>query len=336
MLSGTNSRKHRSNCPMSEQRTRNSHLQVINFTTHETTIYLCLSYTTHTVRPRSSPSHTRGESKSAHRITSRHPTFSHPSRHSHESPRSARYQLSASQQTLGSPHHGSPKRGYSKLTDDRHLTVSRSRHLHDVGLSHRRRSADPAMTFDPEEAEFPPQFLGRAYHSQCDHQFEDSNSDHGSLQSLVHEEGYINDAGSNSTLIAGPFKPQDLSQAEFVEEEGPEITIVPPPIESEMPFLSQPSSPPKSRVGKSLTDLHALSHSQQVLSQPYPEYLHYPGMWEGSAGYHLSATEQHWYHDGRFKRPVAKPNISASQGQIHRMRSDPHLNYDHVASKSSG
>ncbi len=193
-------------------------------------------------------------------------------------------------------------------------------------IEHRRRSADPAVTYDPDDHRIP---AARAYYSQAERpMFEDSNSDHGGSQSLVTEDMTDEIASNASTLTV------KLSQADFNEYEHPDITVdaPPPPIE----YLSQPSSPPKSRVGKSLTDIHTLSHSQQYLSQSGPEYPpHYPSQWDGPGYYTVDRPDARWFHDGRFRRPVAKPNIPTSQGQIRRMRSDPHLNSEPLAVKSS-
>lgn len=213
------------------------------------------------------------------------------------------------------------------------MLVSRRR-SHDIGLNqrsiieHRRRSADPAVTYDPDgdpdHYHYP---AARAYYSQAERPlFEDSNSDHGGSQSLVTEDMTDEIAPNASTITV------KLSQADFNEYNHPDITIdAPPPME----YLSQPSSPPKSRVGKSLTDIPTLSHSQQYLSQSGQEFPHYPSQWEG--GYYTvhDRPDARWFHDGRFRRPVAKPNIPTSQGQIRRMRSDPHLSSEPLAVKSS-
>ena len=269
--------------------------------------------------------------------------------------------MSVSQQSLSSAHHSSPKRAaYSKqhLAEDpssRHLFIG-CRRSHDINrnphiIEHRRRSADPAVNFDPDaEGEaYPPRLRGRAYYSQ-QQLFDDSNSDHGGSQSLATDDmSYLPEdiGGSHASTLTAPFKTQDLSQAEFNEEDRSELPTEPPVlvIDPEQGYLSQPSSPPKSRVGKSLTDIHALStnplsHSQQLLSQSIAEFpAHYPSPWEGGGFYSpldAARPELRWFHDGRFRRPVAKPTMSASQGQIHRMRSDPYLNFELASAKGSG
>ncbi len=192
-------------------------------------------------------------------------------------------------------------------------------------IEQRRRSADPTLTIDPdgEGDHYVQRSHGRAYVSQSVERpmFEDSNSDHGGSQSLVIDE-------STAECMT------KLSQADFNEEEPPEITVNPPLL---LEYLSQPSSTPKIRVGKSQPDIHALS--QQFPSQSIQEFPHYAGAaWEGGSYYTMdqARVEARWFHDGRFRRPVVKPNMSASQGQIYRMRSDPHLNFEPVAIKGSG
>lgn len=241
--------------------------------------------------------------------------------------------MSASQTVLRSPRHNKSAANYSEdqPPPSRHMLATRRR-SHDATLNtrsvieHRRRSADPASTFDPEgdSEHYLARPHGRVYCSQSTTErpmFEDSNSDHGGSQSLVIDE----------PAIEGMPK---LSQVDFNEEEPPEITVnAPTPLE----YLSQPSSPPKSRVGKSQPDIHA-ALSQQFPSQSIPEFSHYPSQWEGGTYYTMDPvrTEARWFHDGRFRRPVVKPNMSASQGQIYRMRSDPHLNFEPMPIKGSG
>ena len=232
----------------------------------------------------------------------------------------------------------------------------------------RRRSADPALNFDPSirrgqesGSEGDSGDGGRfqrmrvhQYHSQQSdsprHRFEDSSSDHGGSQTLAPDDIYmgITDYGngsSTSTLTAAVSptqystdQQQKLSQVEFVEEDPTDLPMEYQPLVTELQpemgvqHLSQPCSPPKSRHGKSLNDIHAisstLSHSQQFLSQSVAEFPHYHH-WDGSPYYTMAdSSRQAWFHDGRFRRPVVKPSLSTSHGQIYRMYSDPHLNYD--------
>ena len=336
-------------------------------------------------RPKSSPSHSRSEPRQQRRISPKssrqhlslvpqtHHSHSHSApqdsprsghrRQQHNDPRRSNYGMSTSQQPLSSPHHthNSPKRAPMPMYVGRrrsHDTNMDSRKL----TEQRRRSADPALNFDPsikrgqESGSDGDSGDGRmrAYHSQLSdsprRRFEDSSSDHSGSQPLASDDIYMGvteygNGSSTSTLTAAvsPLQysteqQQKLSQVEFVEEEPTDLSIEYHPLitelQSEMSIqhLSQPSSPPKSRHGKSLTDIHAvtstLSHSQQFLSQSVAEFPHYHH-WDNSPYYTMADTSrQAWFHDGRFRRPVVKPALSTSHGQIYRMYSDPHLNYD--------
>ncbi len=248
--------------------------------------------------------------------------------------------MSASQTVLRSPRHNKASANYSEEqpAPSHHMLATRRR-SHDATMNtrsmieHRRRSVDPTLPFEHDsDSDHHLRLHTRTYCSQSTERpmFEESNSDHDHI-------------GSQSLAIedSAPEGMSKLSQADFNEEEPPEITVnAPTPLEylpTPLEYLSQPSSPPKSRVGKSQPDIHA-ALSQQFPSQSIPEFSHYPGQWEGGSYYTMDAvrTEARWFHDGRFKRPIVKPNMSASQGQIYHMRSDPHLNFEAMAVKGSG
>lgn len=233
-------------------------------------------------------------------------------------------------------------------------------------LEQRRRSADPAVNFDLTIVRESGSDTGgesgdggrytnmrpHQYHGQLpeSHRYEDSSSDHGGSQTLNTDDNYLaetdyGNGSSTSTLTAAGNSSQaylpladKLSQAEFANEDPNDfyhnnlVEELPP---TEMGVLSQPSSPPKSMRGKSLTDIHTLgnstlSHSQQFLSQSIADFHHHH--WDMQSPYYTMADssrqDRAWFHDGRFRRPVAKPALSTSHGQIYRMYSDPHLNYD--------
>jgi len=85
----------------------------------------------------------------------------------------------------------------------------------------------------------------------------------------------------------------DLSQAE-------DLPFAQLTIDSEMHYLSQPSSPPKNRA-RSIADTP--SHSQQLLSSTEYTTHYYDGYYGND-----SREPVRWFHDGRIRRPVAKPS----------------------------
>ena len=264
---------------------------------------------------------------------------------------------------------------------------SREEHEGQRFTDQRRRSADPALMVNYDQAVPPYRGSGGHQHAHVAPRelppgnkerrggrphFEDSGSDEGSSQSCdvitptsitftLEEADDNKSASSSSTLVENSsgspprqtpetttHKPpkEQLSQETFGEDDRRDLVILTPLCEG-VPMSSQPHyydymssqaplyyglsqpSPPKSRHGKSLTDINSataaaalsksnLSASRQYLSQSV-ELPHY-----------TQHNQQRYATDSlpRHARLLAPPVKHAQSSQIHRMASDSHLNYD--------
>ena len=155
-----------------------------------------------------------------------------------------------------------------------------------------------------------------------------------------------------ATAATSHQQQQQLSQEPFGDEDPTEMMLAPlregVPLASQPHYyenhvytqyqgLSQPISPLKSKHGKSLTDIHAMTgsytnlHSQQFLSQSVVEFPHY----HQHRDMHQQQRYESTRHDGGryvdpmlMNRSMMKHSQSSSHGRLHRMSSDSHLNYD--------